>query len=81
MDADQRSGDSGAEEEEEAATESLVCTVLSALQHLGEHHDTPPNVSFTHIHSTTLSCLHDRPVILVPCLRLLQGQSRTRRRS
>lgn len=80
MEVDQRSGDSGAEglEEEEETTESLVCTVLSALQNLGQRHRTSPNVSFGH--TPTLFCLHDHQVIPVPSLRLLQGQSWTRRR-
>lgn len=82
MEVDQRSGDSGAEgleeEEEEETTESLVCTVLSALQNLGQRHHTSPNVSFGH--TPTLFCLHGHRVIPVPSLRLLQGQSWTRRR-
>lgn len=83
MDADQSSGDSGAEgleEEEEETTESLVCTVLSALQNLGERHQTSPDVSFRHIHTPTLFCLHDHQVIPLLSLRLLQGQIWTRRR-
>lgn len=48
INADRRPGDAGAkrleEEEEEESTESLVCTVLSALNQLGEHLDASKKV-------------------------------------
>lgn len=48
LDADQVTGDPkarGQEEEEEQSTESLVCSVLSVLQSLGQHPEISKKVS------------------------------------
>lgn len=48
LNVDQKPGDAEAkeQEEEEDSTETLVCTVLSALQKLGEHLETSKKVCF-----------------------------------